>query len=91
MPRELKVVWVGAPWCPSCKVGKPTTLQHCLANDIDFDELCAEEDTMAVAQLSVSSLPTAIVYRSGLEIGRWEGAYPPARVAKMITDIVNFE
>lgn len=85
-PTDIpNVIYVGSKtWCQSCKVALPIIQQCCEEMGIPLTLIDADEDLKATASHNISSLPTVIVLKHGIECYRWEGAYPKKRVLELL-------
>lgn len=82
----IKVLDFTAAWCGPCKTLKPVlaALATEYGNHIEIVEIDTEEDPVAAQRYNVRAMPTIVLERDGVEVGRVVGARPRAFLAGMI-------
>ena len=89
----MKVVKIGAMWCPSCIV--TNKFWHDIVekySNIEFEELdidLDEEETNKYPSLDI--LPVIIVEKQGNEVKRLVGEHSKEEISKMIEEYSNEE
>lgn len=82
----IKLLDFTAAWCGPCKTLKPVLAQLATeyANHIQLVVIDTEEDPVAAQRYNVRAMPTIVLERDGVEVGRVVGARPRAFLAGMI-------
>ena len=70
---STKMLYVGASFCPQCKVLRPKVEAYCANNDIEFVYVDAEDDERIVAKYGIRNLPTIIVFNGDEIVKRITG------------------
>jgi thioredoxin-like negative regulator of GroEL len=70
----LKVYYFTAPWCQPCKQFGPTMdiVQSKLA--MDYEKVNIQDNTEYIEKFNLGSVPTVLVAKDGVEVGRMLGA-----------------
>lgn len=80
-------------WCAACRTLRPVLEKECSRRNWTMIALDVDHDLAEVAKLGCFSLPTTILedldYKNQGEIGRFEGAYSPAGLQKVIDKILE--
>jgi thioredoxin len=75
-----------AKWCGPCKVMEP--VMHALATEyagrVKVVAIDVDEEQLLTQQYNVRSMPTFVLVRDGVEVGRTIGSRPRAFIAGMI-------
>ncbi len=75
-----------AKWCGPCKVMEP--VMHALATEyagrLKVVAIDVDEEQLLAQQFNVRSMPTFVLLRDGVEVGRTIGSRPRAFIAGMI-------
>jgi thioredoxin 1 len=82
----IKVLDFTAAWCGPCKTLKPVlaALATEYGKHVEIVEIDTEEDPVAAQRYNVRAMPTIVLERDGVEVGRVVGARPRAFLAGMI-------
>ncbi len=92
-PGKKRVLAVFATWCGVCKTFLPNLIrvsQDLDGSGIDFDWLGIPDwNYPKVKELNVNSLPTAIVYVDGKEVGRFSGGKAFDRIERSLVDALS--
>ena len=86
----LKIISVSnLEYCPACRILEP--ILEAVASDlgIPITNLDPEDSPKEVGLLHIESLPTTIVMRDNVEIGRIVGAYPKAMIRIKLDAIIK--
>jgi len=64
-----------APWCGPCKMAGPVLeeLSETYTGKVVIAKLNVDENSVATGKYSVMSIPTTILFKGGVEIGRQTG------------------
>lgn len=75
-----------AKWCGPCKVMEP--VMHALAKEyagrVKVVAIDVDEEQLLTQQFNVRSMPTFVLVRDGVEVGRTIGSRPRAFIAGML-------
>jgi thioredoxin 1 len=86
MTARIKLLDFTAEWCPPCKALKPTlaalAAEYGAAVEIVLVDI--DEDQLTAQRYDVRAMPTIVILRDGVEVGRTQGARPRAFLAGMI-------
>lgn len=80
----------GATWCGPCKV-VGATLDNMIdgyRNKIKFCYVDVQEAPMTAQKLSVSSVPTLVLFNRGTPSGALIGAQPKARIDELLRSVL---
>lgn len=66
----MLVYYIGAEWCPQCKVLRPKVYAWCKLEGLEMEYVDAEADVERMADLNVRNLPTLILW-DGIELVAW--------------------
>ncbi len=89
----MKVIRVGAMWCPACiKMNKYWNTVKEKYSDIEFSEFDLDMDEDEVGKLNIGNiLPEIIVYKDDKELGRIIGEKTQEQFEKELGDLVDKE
>lgn len=74
-----------ADWCQPCKAMKPIIEElKSEFSDVEFEERNIEDDMAATQAAGVSSVPTFVVEKDGVETGRKTGMSSKAELVSLI-------
>lgn len=75
-----------APWCGPCKITTPIVkeLEKEFEGKVTFEEINVDEDVAKSSKFGVMSIPTFVLLKDGVEVGRKIGAMPKAELKKLI-------
>lgn len=81
MGTGKKVLVFGATWCKPCAALAPTLDKVAAEMDgIDFYHIDVDVESKVAIQSQVRGVPTVVMYKNGVEKGRFTGALPPSRI-----------
>lgn len=85
--RGLVLVDFGAPWCPPCRKMEPVlqSLQQNMAGKFRLVKIDAGVNTDLMKQVTVSEIPTFILYKNGKEVWRKTGIVDAKELEKEIS------
>lgn len=66
-----QVLYFSAPWCGPCRSFKP--IMESLQNEISITFIDVDSSPQTATQYNIRSVPTVIVLKNGMEIGRAVG------------------
>ncbi|MFW6855370.1 thioredoxin family protein [Burkholderia gladioli] len=69
-----------ATWCGPCKSLKPALERVAVALDLDIAMVDVEQEGELVVRMSVRAVPTLVLFRDGLEVGRLVGGQSEAQL-----------
>ena len=77
-------------WCGPCKMMAPSHKQSAqeFALKVRFAKVNTENNAHIGARFSVKSLPTMIIFKNGLEVGRQSGALSSKEISKWVAQYV---
>lgn len=83
--EKLKVLYFSAPWCGPCKMFGPA-FDEIVAefDDIDVNKINVDEDTQAAIKYEVTSIPTVIMEKAGVQVFRTKGVMPKTHLRDLI-------
>ena len=85
----MHLVYVGnSDYCKACVLAKPIIAAEAKDLDLTVTWLDTDEDYRDVAVLSIEALPTTIVMKGVLEVGRIVGALPGPSMRSKIKKIM---
>lgn len=74
-----------ASWCGPCRQFAPTYEAASKANpDITFGSVDTEQEQQLSAAAQISSIPTLMAFRDGIQVFAQAGALPPAALDELI-------
>jgi thioredoxin-like negative regulator of GroEL len=73
-----------AAWCGPCKQLKPTLDALAREYRVAITEIDVDRDPVAAQHHDVRAMPTTLILRDGVEVGRVVGARPRAFLAGML-------
>lgn len=84
------IIYVGnEEFCPGCRTLKPVLKNLVEELQIPTKWLDTDEDCATVATLNVTCLPTTIVCRGDVELGRIEGAFSQGALKARVTALLG--
>ena len=80
-----------AEWCGPCKMIAPVLdeLSVELENSLKIVKVNADDNTSLIAEFSVRSIPTLIVFVKGKEVKRITGAKPKPALLKELEEVLG--
>ena len=82
---KLTVLYFSAPWCGPCKMFGPAFDEIVAEFDnIDVNKINIDENTEAAIKYEVSSIPTVILERAGVQLFRHKGVMPKTHLRDII-------
>lgn len=69
-----QILYFSSTWCNPCKTFKP--LMESMQNEMPVTFIDVDASPQTAQQYNVRSVPTTIVLKNGMEIGRVVGAKP---------------
>lgn len=81
----MNVIFFTAPWCSTCKGIKPHVIGACTDARVNLSFIDIDANPDAAVAKSVSTLPTIIIERDGIELDRIVGAIGKSEMAKRLT------
>jgi thioredoxin 1 len=84
----VSLVDLYADWCGPCKIMAPTIdkLAITYKGKANVGKLNVDDHSATAGQLSVSSIPTVVVFKDGQEVTRFVGVKSEADLAKAIDE-----
>ncbi len=67
-----QILYFSAPWCGPCKMFKP--VMESLSSELPIQFIDVDTSPQTAAQYNVRSVPTTVVVKDGMEMGRVVGA-----------------
>lgn len=67
-----QIIFFGASWCGPCKAFKP--VMESLSSEMPIQFIDVDTSPQTAAQYNVRSVPTTVVVKDGMEMGRAVGA-----------------
>jgi thioredoxin len=86
---QLTILDFTAAWCGPCKTLKPVLQTLSREYDATLVEIDVDVDPARAQAYNVRSMPTVVLVRDGLEVGRFVGARSQAFVAGMLDRAVR--
>lgn len=77
-----------ADWCGPCKIMAPTIdkLATAFKGKANVGKLNVDDNSATAGQLSVSSIPTIVIFKDGQEVSRFVGVKTEADLTKAIDE-----
>lgn len=71
----LVVKYLSAVWCGPCKAFKPIVNEVCasMSGKVQLQQLDVDTAGSQIADLRITSVPTMILYKNGVEVHRTSG------------------
>ncbi len=79
-----------APWCAPCRMSSPVFEE--LSQEIEgikFAKLNVDEEGLIAQANRIVSIPTFIIFKNGVEVGRFVGAMPKELMKQKIMEVVE--
>lgn len=74
---DIRLVEFGAAWCGPCRAFEPVLRAFRSSHpDIVVDHVDVDADPQSALEHGIRSMPTTIVFRGGVPVGRVVGAQP---------------
>jgi len=67
-----QILYFSSTWCGPCKAFKP--LMESMQNELPIQFIDVDSSPQTASQYNIRSVPTTIVIKDGMEIGRVTGA-----------------
>jgi thioredoxin len=67
-----QILYFSAPWCGPCKAFKP--VMESLQSEMSIQFVDVDTSPQTSAQYNVRSVPTVVILKDGIEVGRAVGA-----------------
>ena len=67
-----QIIFFGASWCGPCKMFKP--VMESLQSEMSITFIDVDTSPQTATQYNVRSVPTTVVVKDGMEVGRAVGA-----------------
>ena len=85
MKEKLQVLYFSAPWCGPCKMFGPA-FDEIVAefDDIDVQKINVDENTEVSIKYEISSIPTVIMEKAGVQVFRHKGVMPKNHLKDLI-------
>ncbi|HEY3807531.1 MAG TPA: thioredoxin family protein [Kofleriaceae bacterium] len=80
----IKILKFTAPWCVPCKTLAPTLAAVATEYRVPLEEIDVERDQLAAQRYDVRAMPTVVILRDGVEVGRTVGVRPRTFLAGML-------
>lgn len=75
-----------AEWCGPCKKFSPILDEVATENNVWIGKINVDENEIASNKYSISSIPTVIVFKDGVEVKRIQGAMPKHKFVEEISE-----
>tara|TARA_R110000824_G_scaffold87285_6_gene215278 strand:- start:497 stop:751 length:255 start_codon:yes stop_codon:yes gene_type:complete len=73
MTQITKIKYFSAEWCAPCKVFKPI-MKELSSEGYDIEFIDGDVNPSLANQYNIRSIPTTIIEKDGIEVGRFLGA-----------------
>lgn len=83
--HKLLLVDFWAEWCGPCKIMNPILKEFSNDNHIWVGKLNVDENPEKSQEYSIQSIPTMVLFESGIEVKRIVGAMPKHRLEKELS------
>ena len=67
-----QILYFSAEWCGPCKAFKP--LMESMQNELPIQFVDVDKSPQTSAQYNIRSVPTVVILKDGMEVGRAVGA-----------------
>lgn len=85
MSKDLTLIKFGASWCGPCKALAPTLLKISEEmSDLSILDLDIDESPKAAQTYRISSVPTLILVKDGIEVSRKIGNMPKSAIESWV-------
>jgi len=75
-----------AEWCNPCRKFSPILDEVASENNVWIGKINVDENSTTANKYSVSSIPTVIVFKDGVEVKRTKGAMPKHKFLEEISE-----
>lgn len=81
----LRLIYFSASWCGPCKTFGPTVDRTMSQfSDVDYQKVDVDSSKELAQHYSISSVPTLVFERNGMQIARKSGALSQVELTKLI-------
>ena len=89
--KKPVIVYITAPWCMPCKMMGPTleNVRNDFQAQVEFIKINADDAPPLLQTLSVSSVPTLIGYRGGVEFTRRSGLQTAGQLRRLYQSLLQ--
>lgn len=85
----MNLIYVGNhDYCKACNLALPITKATAEELSIPIIYYDTDEHMQEIATLSIESLPTLLIIKEGVEVGRIVGSYPSPTLRKKLLEFI---